>query len=159
MQITIIAVGKVREKYLKEGLAEYLKRLRPYAKVEIIEVGDEPAPENASPAAELQIREKEGAKIGKHIKANSYLIALALEGKMLGSEDLADKLDTLALAGKNQITFLIGGSLGLAPSLLAQADFLLCISPMTFPHQLVRLIFLEQLYRAFKISRGEPYHK
>ncbi len=159
MQITIIAVGKIKEKYLKEGINEYLKRLRPYAKVEIIEVGDEPAPEKASLAEELQIKEREAEKIAKHIKVGSFVIALALEGKMLSSEALANKLESLALNGKSHITFLIGGSLGLAPSLLKKANYLLCLSPMTFPHQLVRLIFLEQIYRAFKIIKGEPYHK
>ena len=159
MQITFIAVGKIKEKYLKEGINEYLKRLRPYAKVDIIEVGDEPAPEKASPAEELQIKEREAEKIAKHIKEGSFVIALALEGKMLSSEALAEKLESLALNGKSHITFLIGGSLGLAQSLLNRADYLLCLSPMTFPHQLVRLIFLEQIYRAFKIIKGETYHK
>jgi 23S rRNA (pseudouridine1915-N3)-methyltransferase len=159
MQIKIIAVGKLKEKYLKEGIAEYLKRLRPYAKVEIVEVADEPAPENASAAEELQVLEREGEKIAKNLKPGTYVIALALEGKMLSSEGLAEKISTLTLAGKSDLTFLIGGSLGLAPGLLSQADFLLCLSPMTFPHQLVRLILLEQVYRAFKIVRGEPYHK
>lgn len=159
MHISIIAVGKIKEKYLKEGIKEYLKRLGPYAKVEIIEVGDEPHGVNLSPAEELQIKEKEGEKIKKYIKENSFVIALALEGEMLSSEALAAKLHSLALRGTSHLTFLIGGSLGLAPSLLKQADYLLCLSPMTFPHQLVRLILLEQLYRAFKIIKGEPYHK
>ena len=107
MQITFIAVGKIKEKYLKEGINEYLKRLRPYAKVEIIEVGDEPAPEKASLAEELQIKEREAEKIAKHIKVGSFVIALALEGKMLSSEALANKLESLALSGKSNITFLI----------------------------------------------------
>jgi 23S rRNA (pseudouridine1915-N3)-methyltransferase len=159
MRITLIVVGKIKEKYLQAGINEYLKRLRPYAQVEIIEVGDEPAPEKASPAQEEQIKEREAEKIAKHIKEKSFIVALALEGKMLGSVDLAEKLQALALKGQSHITFLIGGSLGLAKSLTDQADFLLSLSPMTFPHQLVRLIFLEQIYRAFKIIKGEPYHK
>ena len=159
MRITLIVVGKIKEKYLQAGINEYLKRLRPYAQVEIIEVGDEPAPEKASHAQEEQIKEREAEKIAKHIKEKSFIVALALEGKMLGSVDLAEKLQALALKGQSHITFLIGGSLGLAKSLTDQADFLLSLSPMTFPHQLVRLIFLEQIYRAFKIIKGEPYHK
>lgn len=159
MQIRLVAVGKLKEKYLQQGVEEYLKRLRAYARVEIMEVGDEPVPENASTATEVQILEKEGAKIERLLKPGAFVIALALSGEMLTSEGLAGKLNHLALQGRSEITFLIGGSLGLAPSILARADYQLCLSKLTFPHQLVRLIFLEQLYRAFKINRGEVYHK
>ncbi|MDS1030543.1 23S rRNA (pseudouridine(1915)-N(3))-methyltransferase RlmH [Bacillota bacterium LX-D] len=159
MLIKLITVGKVKEKYLKEGIAEFLKRLGPYAKVEIIEVQDESTPDKASALEEEQIKEKEAERISKHLKTGTFVIALALEGKMLSSEQLAQKLHSLGLEGKSDLTFLIGGSLGLAPSILAKADFRLCLSPLTFPHQLVRLILLEQIYRSFRIMRGEPYHK
>ncbi|NLT94102.1 MAG: 23S rRNA (pseudouridine(1915)-N(3))-methyltransferase RlmH [Clostridia bacterium] len=159
MNIKIIAVGKLKEKYLKEGIAEYLKRLKPYAKVEIIEVPEEKEPANASPADEIMIKNREGERILEKVKPGSYLIALAIEGKQLSSEELADKLDNLALEGKSDIAMVIGGSLGLSDKVLGRADFKLSFSKMTFPHQLMRLILMEQIYRAFKIIKGEPYHK
>jgi 23S rRNA (pseudouridine1915-N3)-methyltransferase len=159
MNIKIIAVGKLKEKYLKEGIAEYLKRLKPYAKVEIIEVAEEKEPANASPADGIMIKEREGERILEKVKAGSYLIALAIDGKLLSSEELAEKLDHLALEGKSDIAIVIGGSLGLSEEVLGRADFKLSFSKMTFPHQLMRLILMEQIYRAFKISKGEPYHK
>ncbi|MFZ5944973.1 MAG: 23S rRNA (pseudouridine(1915)-N(3))-methyltransferase RlmH [Bacillota bacterium] len=159
MNIKIIAVGKLKEKYLKEGIVEYLKRLQSYAKVEIIEVADEKEPANASPVDEDIVKEKEAERISKHIKQDTYLICLAIDGKQLSSEELAGKLDKLALEGKSDITMVIGGSLGLSQSVISRADFKLSFSKMTFPHQLMRLILLEQLYRAFRIIKGEPYHK
>lgn len=159
MHIKIIAVGKLKEKYLKMAIGEYLKRLTPYARVDISEITDEPAPQNASPAEENQVREKEGERIARQIKDGTYLIALDIKGKMFSSEELAAHLAELSLTGKSDITFLIGGSIGLAPALLSRADLRLSFSPMTFPHQLMRVILLEQLYRCFKINAGEPYHK
>lgn len=159
MNIKIIGVGKIKEKYLKEGIKEYLKRLQPVAKIEIIEVADEKEPANSSPAEEKIVKEKEEERIKKHLKPGSFLIALAIEGKELSSEGFAQKLKNLALEGKSDITFVIGGSLGLSKGILDKADFLLSFSKMTFPHQLMRLILLEQIYRAFKIIRGETYHK
>jgi len=159
MRIKIIGVGKIKEKYLREGIGEYLKRLGAYAKVEIIEVEDEKNSENSSSAEEEIVKVKEKERILKHIKQDTYLIALDLKGKALSSEELSRSLDNLALQGKSDLSILIGGSLGLHQSLLDAAQLRVSFSKMTFPHQLMRLILLEQLYRAFKISRGEPYHK
>jgi len=159
MNITIISVGKLKEKYLKLGIDEYSKRLSRYAKLNIIEVSDEKAPENLSCAEEQIVKNKEGDGILKHIKEGTYVIALDLKGKMLSSEDLSDKLKTLGVSGNSNITFIIGGSLGLSDEVLKRADYRLCFSPMTFPHQLMKLILLEQIYRGFRIMKGEPYHK
>ncbi|SDZ65465.1 23S rRNA (pseudouridine1915-N3)-methyltransferase [Evansella caseinilytica] len=159
MNISIIAVGKIKEKYLKQGIEEYIKRLSSYATVQIIEVPDEKAPENLSDVEAEQIKEKEGEKILNKISTDTYVIALAIEGKMKSSEKLADTIDQLATYGKSKIAFIIGGSLGLSDTVLKRADEKLSFSPMTFPHQLMRLILLEQVYRAFRINRGEPYHK
>ncbi len=159
MQISVIAVGKIKEKYLQQGIDEYLKRLRSYAKIQIIEVPDEKTPDNASEAMELQIKDKEGNAILAHIKPDSHCIALAIEGKQQTSEELASSLDNLATYGKSHITFVIGGSLGLSDHVLKRADEKLSFSKMTFPHQLMRMILLEQVYRAFRINRKEPYHK
>lgn len=159
MQISIVTVGKLKEKYLLQGINEYMKRLAPYAKVQIIEVSDEKAPENLSNAEMEQVKNKEGERILSHIKQEQYVIALAIEGQMLSSEQLAAKLDNLALYGNSNIVFIIGGSLGLSQSVVSRADMLISFSKLTFPHQLMRLILLEQVYRAFKINRGEPYHK
>ena len=159
MNIQIIAVGKLKEKYLKDGINEYLKRLQSYAKVEIIEVADEKEPANASLADERIVKAKEADRIKKFLKEDTYLIALAIEGQMLSSEQLADKLDKLALSGKSHITMIIGGSLGLDENLLKQANMLLSFSKMTFPHQLMRMILVEQIYRSYRINKGEPYHK
>lgn len=159
MQITIISVGKLKEKYLLQGINEYIKRLSAYSKIQIIEVADEKAPENLSNAEMEQVKQKEAEKILSNIKQDQYVIALAIEGKMLTSEQLAKELDTLTTYGKSNIVFIIGGSLGLAEDVYTRADMLLSFSKMTFPHQLMRLILLEQVYRAFRINRGEPYHK
>ena len=159
MNIKVITVGKLKEKYLKDGINEYLKRLQSYAKVEIIEVADEKEPANASPADEEAVREKEAERILKYLKPDTYIIVLAIDGRQLSSEELSEKLKGLSLAGKSDITMVIGGSLGLSRNILHKADFKLSFSKMTFPHQLMRLILMEQIYRAFKINRGEPYHK
>lgn len=159
MNIKILTVGKLKEKFLKEGIDEYLKRLKSYVKVEIIEVAEEKEPANASPADEILIKEKEGERILEKVKPGSYLIALAIDGKRLSSEELAHQIAQLALEGKSDVAMVIGGSLGLSTAVLARADFRLSFSAMTFPHQLMRLILVEQIYRAFKINKGEPYHK
>jgi 23S rRNA (pseudouridine1915-N3)-methyltransferase len=159
VNISVIAVGKVKEKYLKQGMEEYLKRLSAYAKVEIIEVADEKAPETLSESETEQVKQKEGERILAKLHPDTYVIALAIEGKMQTSEQFSAHLDQLATYGKSKIAFLIGGSLGLSREVLKRADETLSFSKMTFPHQLMRLILLEQVYRAFRIMRGEPYHK
>lgn len=159
MNISIISIGKLKEKYLKQGIDEYLKRLSSYAKIEIMELPDEKAPENLSDAEMLMVKEKEGIRILEKISEDTHVIALAIEGKMKSSEDLAKDLDRLATYGKSKIAFIIGGSLGLSKDVMNRANDTLSFSKMTFPHQLMRLILLEQVYRAFRINRNEPYHK
>lgn len=159
MNITIITVGKLKEKYLKQGIDEYLKRLTAYAKVEIIELPDEKAPETLSDVEMLQIKDKEGERILSKINPDAHVIALAIEGKMKTSEELADTIDKLGIYGKSKITFIIGGSLGLSQEVMKRSDEALSFSKMTFPHQLMRLILVEQVYRAYRILRNEPYHK
>ncbi len=159
MKITIITVGKLKEKYLKQGIQEYVKRLGPYAKVDVIEVADEKAPENLSEAQMLEVKQKEGERILGKINPDSYVITLEIDGQQLTSEKLAKKMDDLATYGKSKVAFVIGGSLGLSDEVLQRRDFGLSFSKMTFPHQLMRLVLVEQIYRAFKINRGEPYHK
>lgn len=159
MNITIIAVGKLKEKYLKQGIQEYLKRLSSYAKVQIIEVPDEKAPEHLSPAEELMVKQKEGERILSHLSDDTYVITLEIEGNMLTSEELAKKMDELATYGKSKVALVIGGSLGLSEDVQKRSNFGLSFSKMTFPHQLMRLVLLEQVYRGFRINRGEPYHK
>ncbi|WP_404356849.1 23S rRNA (pseudouridine(1915)-N(3))-methyltransferase RlmH [Cytobacillus firmus] len=159
MNISIITVGKLKEKYLKQGIDEYLKRLSAYAKMDIIEVPDEKAPEELSETEMVQVKQKEGERILAKIHPDAHVIALAIEGKMKSSEELADNLDKLATYRKSKVAFVIGGSLGLSQEVLQRADDKLSFSKMTFPHQLMKLILLEQIYRAFRINRGEPYHK
>ena len=159
MRISIICVGKIKEKYLKLGIDEFTKRLSKYCKLEIIELDDEKAPENLSDKEMLMIKEKEGKKILSKIKDNSYVIALAIDGKNLSSEELADTINNLGVRGNSHIVFIIGGSLGLSDEILSRANYKLSFSKMTFPHQLMRLILLEQVYRAYRINSGEPYHK
>lgn len=159
MRINIVCVGKIKEKYLKLGIDEFKKRLSKYYKLEIIELEDEKAPENLSDKEMLMIKEKEGKKILSKIKDNSYVIALAIDGKNLSSEELAETINKLGVRGISNITFVIGGSLGLSDEVLSRADYKLSFSKMTFPHQLMRLILLEQVYRAYRINNGEPYHK
>jgi 23S rRNA (pseudouridine1915-N3)-methyltransferase len=159
VNITICTIGKLKEKYLKQGIDEFLKRLTPYAKVEIIELPDEKAPENLSESEMEMVKQKEGERILSKISDDSHVIALAIEGKMKSSEQLASDLDRLATYGKSKVAFVIGGSLGLSSEVMKRANDTLSFSKMTFPHQLMRLILVEQVYRAFRINRGEPYHK
>ncbi|WP_042220980.1 23S rRNA (pseudouridine(1915)-N(3))-methyltransferase RlmH [Oceanobacillus manasiensis] len=159
MKITLVSVGKLKEKYLKQGIQEYMKRLSAYAKVDIVEVADEKAPENMSEAEMLEVKRKEGERILSHISQDTYVITLEINGKMLSSEQLATKMDELATYGKSKIAFVIGGSLGISDEVQKRSDLALSFSKMTFPHQVMRLILLEQVYRAFRIIRGEPYHK
>ncbi|MBY7145095.1 23S rRNA (pseudouridine(1915)-N(3))-methyltransferase RlmH [Virgibacillus sp. NKC19-3] len=159
MKIAILAVGKLKEKYLKQGIEEYLKRLSTYAKVEITEVADEKAPENLSEAEEQEVKRKEGERLLSKIGHDTYVITLEINGKKLSSEQLAAKMDKLATYGKSNIAFVIGGSLGISESVQKRSDLALSFSTLTFPHQMMRLILLEQIYRGFRIMRGEPYHK
>jgi 23S rRNA (pseudouridine1915-N3)-methyltransferase len=159
MQIQIVGVGKLKEKYLTDGIAEYVKRMGPYAKVQIHEVPDEKAPDNMSAAEEEQVKAKEGDRILALLKPDTHVIALTLDGAMWSSEDLAAQLDRLATYGRPSVAFVIGGSNGLSATVLKRADAKLCFGKMTYPHQLMRLILVEQVYRAFKINRGEAYHK
>ncbi|MCA0756328.1 23S rRNA (pseudouridine(1915)-N(3))-methyltransferase RlmH [Paenibacillus sp. N4] len=159
MHIQIAAVGKLKEKYLVMGIAEYAKRLGPYVKLTLTEVPDEKAPETMSPAEEAQVREREGERLLAQLKPDAHVVALALEGELWSSEDLADQLDKLATYGRSHVAFVIGGSTGLAPAVLKRAQQKLSFGRMTLPHQLMRLVLVEQIYRAVKINRGEPYHK
>lgn len=159
MNISIITVGKLKEKYLINGINEYIKRLGSYAKVEISEVPDEKAPEQLSEAQMQQVKKKEGDRILAKIAEDSYVIVLAIEGELWSSEHLAKELDKLATYGRSKVVFIIGGSLGLSAAVMQRADAALSFSRMTFPHQLMRLILVEQVYRAFRINRNEPYHK
>lgn len=159
MKIQIITVGKLKEKYLQQACQEYLKRLTPYAKTEVIEVAEEKATDPVHPAQKDQILEKEGNRILRHCPRDAFVISLVIEGKSLTSTQFARKIDQLATYGKSHIIFLIGGSYGLSPKVLKQSDLSLSFSKMTFPHQLIRVFLLEQIYRAFKINRGETYHK
>ncbi|MCL2254561.1 MAG: 23S rRNA (pseudouridine(1915)-N(3))-methyltransferase RlmH [Lachnospiraceae bacterium] len=159
MKITIIAVGKIKEKFYRDALSEYDKRLSKYAKLKIIEVDDEKAPEHISDVLKEQILRKEGEKILRHITAGTYVVSLEIFGKSMDSEGFATHLSNLKVGGVSHIRFIIGGSLGLHPSVCERADMHLSFSAMTFPHQMMRVILLEQVYRAFRIEAGEPYHK
>ncbi len=159
MKITVITVGKIKEKYLRDAIAEYSKRLSRYCKLEIIETPDEKTPDQASETEEEKIRAKEGERLLKHVKDDMYVITLEIGGKMLSSEEFARKLETLGVQGKSSIAFLIGGSIGLGKEVLKRSDYALSFSKMTFPHQLMRVILLEQVYRGYRIMNGEPYHK
>jgi len=159
LKITIIAVGKIKESFIKKGIDEYVKRLRRFCNIDIIEVGDEQAPESLSPAQEDKVKETEGERILKKVKPGSKVIALDVRGISLDSVEFADKINSYAISGNSHITFIIGGSLGLHKRVLDAANEKLSLSRMTFPHQLTRLILLEQIYRAFKIINGETYHK
>ena len=159
MKITLITVGKIKEKYFTDAIAEYAKRLSRYCKLEIIEVADEKTPDSASEALENQIKEKEGERILSKVPDSAYVVALAIEGKQLSSEDLADKMEKWNVNGISHLVFIIGGSLGLTPKVLNRADYKLSFSKMTFPHQLMRVVLLEQIYRSFRIRNNEPYHK
>ena len=159
MKITVITVGKIREKYLRDAIAEYAKRLSRYCKLEIVEVADEKTPDQAGGTVEEQIRDKEGERILKYIRDDMYVITLEIGGKMLSSEELADKINMLGIQGQSSVAFVIGGSIGLGREVLKRSDYALSFSKMTFPHQLMRVILLEQVYRSYRIINGEPYHK
>jgi 23S rRNA (pseudouridine1915-N3)-methyltransferase len=158
MKIKIVAVGKIKEKYLIDGINEYLKRISRYSKIEVIEVPDEKAPDNLSPRDEEIIKEKEGEKILSKI-SNEFIIVLAIEGKKLNSIELAELIEKTFSYESSDITFVIGGSLGLHKRVYERSNLKLSFSDMTFPHQLMRIILLEQIYRAFRINSNEPYHK
>lgn len=159
MKITLITVGKLKEKYFTMAVEEYSKRLSRYVKLNIIEVADEKTPDNASPAEEENIRRKEGERIIKSLKGDEYVITLEIEGKMLDSVELSEKINQTGVSGKGHIAFIIGGSLGLSGEVRNMSDFKLSFSKMTFPHQLMRVILLEQIYRSYRILGNEPYHK
>lgn len=159
MKITLITVGKIKEKYFTDAIKEYAKRLSRYCKLEILELADEKTPDGASEAEEMQIKTKEGERILKSVKDNAYVFALAIQGKKMSSEDFADTINRLGIGGDSHLMFIIGGSLGLDDRVLKRADRLISFSDMTFPHQLMRVILLEQIYRAYRIIQNEPYHK
>ncbi len=159
MKITIIAIGKLKEQYLKDAVAEYSKRLSKFATLEIIEVPDEKTDVNASKADIDKAKEKEGGKMLSYIKDDAYVFALEIKGKIFSSEELAEQIQERMLEGKSHLVFLIGGSLGLANQVLQRANLKISFSNMTFPHMLMRVILLEQVYRSYKIMNNEPYHK
>ena len=158
-RITLVTVGKIKEKYLRDAVAEYVKRLGKYCKLEIIEVADEKTQERASETEEMAVRSKEGERILKHVKEDAYVITLEIQGNQISSEELADKIEGLGVQGKSHVVFIIGGSIGLGMEVMKRSDYALSFSRMTFPHQLMRVILLEQIYRGFRIFNGEPYHK
>ncbi len=159
MNITLVTVGKIKEKFYRDAVDEFVKRLSRYCKIRIVEVADENTPNNAPEAIEEQIKSKEGERILKNITDSMHVIALAIEGKELSSVQFADKLNRFGIEGTSDICFVIGGSLGLSKEVYKRADELLSFSPMTFPHQLMRVILLEQIYRCYRIIHNEPYHK
>lgn len=159
MKITVITVGKIKEKYLRDAIAEYSKRLSKYCKLEILEVSDEKTPDHASEIVEEGIRQKEGERILKLLKEDAYVITLEIGGMMLDSVEFSKKIETLGIQGKSHICFIIGGSLGLGQEVRKRSDYRLSFSKMTFPHQLMRVILLEQIYRGYRIMSNEPYHK
>lgn len=159
MKITLITVGKIKEKYLKDAIAEYSKRLSKYCKLKIVEVADEKTPDQASENVERQIRQKEGERILRYVKDDAYVFTLEIGGTMLDSVAFAKKMETLGIQGKSHLIFIIGGSIGLGEEVLRRSDYALSFSKMTFPHQLMRVILLEQVYRGYRIIEGAPYHK
>ncbi len=159
MEIRILSVGKIKETYLNDGIAEYTKRLSRYCRLSFVQVADEKTPDKASEALNAQIKATEGQRLLKHIREQDYVIALAIDGKMLDSVKLSRLMEQLGVQGESTIDLVIGGSLGLSDEVLRRADFKLSFSPMTFPHQLMQLILLEQVYRGFRIMNHEPYHK
>lgn len=159
MKITLITVGKIKEKYLRDAINEYSKRLGRYCKLEIVEVTDEKTPDQASETVEDIIRDKEGERILKNIRDDMYVITLEIDGRMLSSEEMAGKINMLGIQGKSSIAFVIGGSIGLGKEVLKRSDYALSFSKMTFPHQLMRVILLEQIYRSYRIINKQPYHK
>ncbi len=159
MKITLVTVGKVKEKFYTQAIDEYKKRLSKYCKIDIIEVPDEKTMDLSKEGLNRKVIEKEGERILANIKDDAYVIALAINGKMLDSVELSEKIDELMVGGKSQIVFVIGGSLGLSEQVMKRADYSLSFSKMTFPHQLMRVVLMEQIYRSFRIMNNEPYHK
>ncbi len=159
MNIQLICVGKLKEKFFADAVREYEKRLSRFARVEIIELSDEKIPDTPSSAEEEKVRRTEGERILKRISDGAWVIAMCIEGETKSSEELSEHLKNAMLSGKSTVTFIIGGSLGLSPEVKKRADVCLSVSPMTFPHQLFRVMLMEQIYRAFKIMHGEAYHK
>lgn len=159
LKIKFISVGKLKEDYLIQGIAEYVKRLSRFTQFQLLEVADEKTPEKLSTAQMLQIKQKEGKSILSKINDNDYVLALAIEGNPYSSTDLAQKINTLGISGKNQIIFVIGGSLGLSEKVLKRSNEKISFGKFTFPHRLMRLILIEQVYRSFTINHGYPYHK
>lgn len=159
MRITVIAVGKIKERYFTGAVEEYAKRLGRFCRLELLEVADEKTPEGASEAQNIQIKEREGSRILKKLPAGAYVVVLAIDGKMLDSPELSAAMERWKVGGASHVAFVIGGSLGLSEEVLSRADFRLSFSRMTFPHQLMRVILLEQIYRSFMIQSGAPYHK
>ena len=158
MRITVVSAGRIKEKYLSAGIAEFLKRLRPFAQVEIREVHEEKMPDDPSEAEKEQVLRREGEKLLKLVPSGSYLFVLDVHGREMSSEELASRIDGLGLSGRSNLAFLIGGAFGLSREVRAAADERLSFSQLTFTHQMVRLLLVEQIYRAFKINRGEKYH-
>ena len=159
MNITIISVGKLKEKYLKQGIDEYAKRLGSYCKLQLIDVPDEKAPENLSEKEMEQVKDKEGEKILSKIKDSDTVIAMAIEGDLISSEQLAEKIENYGINGKSSIVFIIGGSLGLSDTVKKRANAKISFGRITLPHQLMRLVLVEQIYRSFRITAGHAYHK
>lgn len=159
MKVTILSVGKVKEAFYRQAIGEFEKRLQRYCRLEIVEVADEKTPDHASETEKNKILQKEGERLLKYIKEDAWVCALAVNGKMLDSIELAEKIEKLGVGGVSHIQFVIGGSLGLCHSVLQCADYKLSFSKMTFPHQLMRVILLEQIYRSYRIMMKEPYHK
>ncbi|WP_276356459.1 23S rRNA (pseudouridine(1915)-N(3))-methyltransferase RlmH [Cohnella caldifontis] len=159
MHIQVVCVGKLKEKYWSDGVAEYAKRLGAYARLDIRELPDEKTPDSMSPAEEEQVRAREGERILAALKPDAHVVALAIDGETWSSEQFAAYMDKQAVYGGGSVAFVIGGSLGLSLTVLSRADKKLSFGRMTYPHQLMRVILLEQIYRAFRINRGEPYHK
>ena len=158
MKISIVTAGKIKEKYLREGIEEFTKRLKPFTQIEFIEINEEKMKDNPSPAEKIATLNTEGQRLLKKVPENSYLIVLDVIGKAISSEELSQKIDTLTLNGKSHLTFLIGGAFGLSEEIRKRADERISFSKMTFTHQMIRLLLVEQIYRAFKISRKEKYH-
>ncbi len=159
MNITVICIGKLKESYWRDAVKEYSKRLGGYCSLDIVELKESRLAANPSPADELAVKVKEGEEILSHIRPLSWVVTLEIQGKKLSSEKLAEKIEDWSLEGRSYLVFVIGGSLGLSPDVSKRADFKLSFSDMTFPHQMMRVILLEQIYRSFKIIRHEPYHK
>lgn len=159
MKVTLLTVGKIKESYFADAIQEYKKRLGRYCNLEIIEVPDEKTPDKAGAVMEKQIKAKEGERILKHLKEESYIICLEIQGKMMDSNQLADKIEELGINGTSHITFIIGGSLGLDERVVNKSNYRLSFSKMTFPHQMMRVILMEQIYRSYRIMNREPYHK